>query len=67
MKLVGPEYEAGYAYEFELIFPKVGILAAPISVDGRIVAEAGDLQVLEDSTYGSVQATVQNKVAAYAA
>ncbi len=67
VKLVGPEYEAGYAYEFELIFPKVGILAAPISVDGRIVAEAGDLQVLEDSTYGSVQATVQNKVAAYAA
>ena len=65
--LEGVEFEAGHKYQVELIFPKVGILAAPISVDGRVHAEAGDLQVLEDTTYGSVIAKVKNKVAAYAA
>ncbi len=59
--------EAGHTYQVELIFPKVGILAAPITVDGRVHAEAGDLQVLEDTTHGSVIAKVKNKVAAYAA
>jgi hypothetical protein len=51
----------------EIIFPKVAVLASPISVDGKRLAEAGDLQVLEDETYGSVIVIVQNKVTAYAA
>lgn len=63
----GAEYETGHNYTVELIFPRLGILSAPISTAKRIVAEAGDLQVLEDAAYGSVIARVKNLVAAYAA
>lgn len=63
----GAEYETGHNYTVELIFPRLGILSAPLSTDGRIVAEAGDLQVLEDATYGSVLARIKNLVATYAA
>ena len=37
------------------------------AADIEVVAEAGDLKVLEDSTYGSVIARVKNLVSAYAA
>ncbi len=67
VKLVGPEYEAGKNYGVEIIFPRVGLVTAPISIDGRVLAEAGDLAVLEDGTYGSVRVFVTNKVATYAA
>ena len=63
----GAEYESGHKYTFELIFPRLGILAAPLSTDNKKVAEAGDLQVLEDGTYGSVIIRVKNLVAGYAA
>jgi len=51
----------------EIIFPKVGVLNAPLSVDGKRLAEAGDLQVLEDDTYGSVIVKVKNLQATYMA
>lgn len=63
----GALYDETYYYQVEIIFPKVGVITAPISVDGKRLAEAGDLQVLEDSTYGSVIVNVQNLVATYAA
>ena len=56
-----------YKYQVEIIFPKVGILSSPVSVDGKRLAEGVDLQVLEDATYGSVIVNVQNKQATYAA
>jgi hypothetical protein len=62
----GPEFEAGYDYRVELIFPKVGILAAPVKVTQRRLAEEVEFAVLEDDTYGSVIARVQNKVSGYA-
>jgi hypothetical protein len=62
----GAEFDTGHKYTLELIFPRLGILAAPISTNNRLVAEAGDLQVLEDLSYGSVIARVKNQVAAYA-
>lgn len=64
---VGAEYEAGKNYQVEIVFPRLGVLTAPASVDGKRLAEAGDLTVLEDDTHGSVIVRVQNKVAAYAA
>ncbi|WP_035238150.1 hypothetical protein [Desulfobacter vibrioformis] len=63
--LSGMDYEAGYPYLFRAIFPLVGILSAPISVDGKRLAEAGDLKVLEHDTYGSVIVQVRNQVANY--
>lgn len=67
MKATGALYEAGYNYSVEIIFPRCAVINAPISVNGKVLAEAGDLQVLQDATYGSVIVNVQNKVATYAA
>ncbi|MDY0307673.1 MAG: hypothetical protein RBR18_14670 [Desulfovibrionaceae bacterium] len=63
----GAEYTSGHKYTVELIFPQLGVLSAPLSTNGKRVAEAGDLQVLQHATYGSVIARVKNLVATYAA
>lgn len=63
----GEEYETGHKYQVEMIFPLVGVVKAPISANGKRLAEAGDLAVLEDSTYGSVIVKVKDLAAAYAA
>jgi len=66
MKATGAEFETGKNYYVEIVFPRCNVLKAPLSVGGKILAEAGDLTVLQDDTYGSVRAEVANKVAAYA-
>jgi hypothetical protein len=63
---LGAEYESGHNYQVELIWPKCAILNAPLSVDGKKLAEAGELVVLQDGTYGSVIAKVKNLQTAYA-
>lgn len=63
----GAVYDSPHKYQVELIFPKCAVLSAPLSVDGKVNAEAGDLVVLEDDTYGSVIAKVKNLQATYAA
>jgi len=67
LKATGDEFESGKNYYVETVFPKCGILTAPLKVDGKVLGQAGDLQVLEDLTYGSVRAEIANKVNAYAA
>jgi len=67
IKCEGADYDDTYKYQVEIMFPSVGVIDAPISVDGKRLAEAGDLRVLEDATYGSVIAYVQNLQAKYAA
>ena len=63
----GAVYDSPHKYQVEIIFPSVAVLTAPLSVDGKRMGEAGDLQVLEDDTYGSVIAKVKNLQATYAA
>jgi hypothetical protein len=63
----GAEYETGHNYSVEMIFPKLGILKAPLSVDGRRLGEKGDLQVLQHDTYGSVIIRIKNLAQYYAA
>lgn len=63
----GAVYDSPHKYQVEIIFPKVAVMAAPISVDGKRLGEAGDLQVLEDDTYGSVIVKIKNLQATYAA
>lgn len=67
IKATGDEYATGEDCSVELLFPSCGLLKAPISVNGKILAEAGDLIVMDDDTYGSVRAEVINNVATYAA
>jgi hypothetical protein len=63
----GAEFDTGHKYGVELIFPKLGILKAPVSANGKRLAEKGDLIVLEDGTYGSVIVKVKNLAQYYAA
>ena len=63
----GAEFDTGHKYTLELIFPLLGILSSPISTNKGRVSEAGDLQVLEHDTYGSIIARVKNLVATVAA
>ncbi len=61
----GAIFDTPHKYTVDIVFPKLAVLNAPISVDGKRLAEAGDLVVMEDDTYGSVIATVKNLVATY--
>lgn len=63
----GAEYAPGEPYVVEIIFPKLGVMKAGLSASGKRMGEAGDLQVLEHATYGSVIVRVTNQVATYAA
>lgn len=63
----GAVYNSPHKYQVSIVFPKVGVLSAPLSVSGKRVAEAGDLLVLQDDTYGSVIAFVKNLQSSYAA
>ncbi len=56
----GMEYEYGHKYSVELIFPRLAVLNSPVSVDGKKLAEAGDMSVLEHDTYGSVIVKIKN-------
>ena len=63
----GAEYESGQNYEVQIVFPKLGVLKAPVTANGKRLAEKGDMAVLEDSTYGSVIVNVRNLQQYYAA
>lgn len=67
LKATGAVFDTPHTYQVELIFPKLGVVTAPISVDGKRLAEVGDLRVLEDDTYGSVIVKIKNLQSAYAA
>lgn len=63
----GALYDETHRYQVEVVWPRCGVIAAPVTVNGRRLAEAGDLAVLEDDTYGSVILRVKNLQATYAA
>lgn len=67
LKAEGPEFEPGYRYAVEIVFPKVGIIATSLGVTDRRLGEKIEFVVLEDESLGSVVVNVQNQVAGYAA
>ena len=62
----GREYDTGHKYTVEIIFPRLGVLKAPVSANGKRLAEKGDMTVLEDDTYGSVIVKIKNLAQFYA-
>lgn len=66
MKATGAEFETGKNYYVDVVFPLCNVLKADLSVNGKVLAEAGDLIVLQDNTYGSARVEVANKVSGYA-
>ncbi len=64
---LGAEFESGKNYFVDMVFPQCVVLKSPMNVSGKVIAEAGDIAILEDGTYGSVWAMVGNKVSTYAA
>lgn len=67
LKATGPEFESGFRYQVELVFPRVAVLGTTVKVYQRRLGEEVEFAVLEDDTYGSVVAYVQNQVSGYAA
>ncbi|NTU41665.1 MAG: hypothetical protein HGA78_01155 [Nitrospirales bacterium] len=63
----GPEFETGKNYYVEGIFPRIGVAKDTISVNGRVLVQAGELEVLQDATYGSAIWKIANLTAAYCA
>jgi len=63
----GAEFDTGHNYGVEIIFPRLGVLKAPVTANGKRLAEKGDMAVLEDDTYGSVIVKVKNLAQYYAA
>jgi len=63
----GAVYDSPHKYQSRIVFPKVGVITAPLSVGGKRVAEVGDLGVMEDDTYGSVITKTKNLQSTYAA
>lgn len=67
MKAQGATFDTGRYFTCELNFPRCMVLTAPIAVNDKIVAEAGDIRVLYDATAGfSTQAIVMDTIATYA-
>ncbi len=66
VKATGAEFETGKNYYVEGIFPRCNVLTDDFKINGKQIAEAGDIQILQDDTYGSCIWTVANKVAGYA-
>jgi len=67
LRATGPEYETGVNYQVELVFPRVAVLGTTVKVYQRRLGEEVEFAILEDDTYGSVAAYVQNQVSGYAA
>lgn len=67
LKVRGAEIEPGSGAYFggEIIFPRCGILAAPVEVQGKRLALAGDLVVMDDGTYGGVIVRCFNRQTGY--
>ena len=67
LKATGPEFAPGVNYQVELVFPRVAVLGTTVKVYQRRLGEEVEFAVLEDDTYGSVVAYVQNQVSSYVA
>ena len=55
----------GVIFGMDLIFPRVGVVDAPIVVKDKILAEEGDLRALVDPTWGMCRVIGWNTVSQY--
>jgi hypothetical protein len=67
LKATGPEFAPGVNYQVELVFPRVAVLGTTVKVYQRRLGEEVEFAILEDDTFGSVVAYVQNQVSSYVA
>lgn len=65
--LEGALYDATNKYQVEVIFPQCAIISSAPGVDGKVLSESNEIQVMEHATYGSVIVTIQNLQSAYMA
>lgn len=63
----GALYDDTHKYQVEIIFPQVAVLKSDPKVSNKQNVEEGELQVLDNATYGSVIMRVKNLQATYAA
>ena len=56
---------SGYYFGADIVFPLCGIVKMPIAVNGKVLAQEGDLIVMDDGSYGGAFIRVWNQVSAY--
>jgi len=56
---------SGYYFGADMVFPLCGIVKMPIAVNGKVLAQEGDLIVMDDGSYGGAFIRVWNQVSAY--
>lgn len=66
IKCIGKEFAPGEHYQVEIIYPKLGVLDAPVSVSNNKLQEAGDFAVLQDDTYGSIIVIITHQMNGFA-
>jgi hypothetical protein len=67
LKIRGAEIAPGCGVNFgaDMIFPKCGILKAPISVSGKVFSQEEELLVMDDGNCGGVFIRTWNQVGSY--
>ena len=56
---------SGYYFGADIVFPLCGIVKMPIAVTGKVLAQEGDLIVMDDGSYGGAFIRVWNQASAY--
>ena len=56
---------SGYYFGADIVFPLCGIVKMPVAVNGKVLAQEGDLIVMDDGSYGGAFIRVWNQVSAY--
>lgn len=67
VRATGPVIAGGYAYQADLVWPRLALKAASPDLDGETWKESAEVAVLSDPTYGPFLAKITNTVATYAA
>lgn len=67
LKIRGAEIvpASGFHFGADIVFPLCGIVKMPIVVTGKVLAQEGDLNVMDDGSYGGAFIRTWNQVSAY--
>jgi hypothetical protein len=68
IECLGPEYESGQNYAFNVIVPRVGLMNRTMKVSNGLWVEEGDLLIMKDTKVGnlpSVTFQTRNQVSGY--
>jgi len=66
LKAEGDLFNDNTRFGVSMLFPRLSVLSAPLSIDGKKNAEQGDMVALDDGDIGSCRISVVNNIPKYA-